>query len=1018
VEFRFLGVPEVWLDGGRIELTAGKPVALLAAGLLQANLVVSTSRLIDAVWGEAPPASAPALVQTYVSYLRRMLHVGGRQIIETRAPGYLFAVPPTSVDATRFERLAADGRAAAAAGRDGEAAATLRGALAIWRGPALDGLHTPVLRHAAERLEEQRLNVIEERIAADVRLGQLGPLAAELAALVSAHPLRETLRAYQMLVLYKLGRQADALDAFRQAREVLAAELGIDPGPELRRLHQAILTGDPDLDPRPTAPAEPAPAPARADVEQRGGVTDADPVPRQLPPPVGELIGRVREAASLRRALHAATAAARPVCCAVTGKAGSGKSALAVAVAHAVRDAFPDGQLYASLRGSATPAAEGGSLTETYEVLGAFLRALGVPAARLPDSIEERSGLFRSRIAGQRILVVVEDAGAEAQIRPLLPAHGGAAVLVTSRVALAGLDVPHSLALDVLEPDHALRLLARLVGPERVAAEPEPAQEIVRLCGGLPLAVRTAGARLAARTRWPLGVLATRLRDEHRRLDELVAGDLEVRASLRISYAVLPDPIRLAFRRLGTIGAQQFSPWMLAALLDVTPTRAEYFAERLADAQLVDATGIGIDGEVRYGLHDLIRLFAMECADAEDPSGDQARAVERLGRCLLATVGDLGTGPAPHPGPDRQAWLDQERWVLVLTVERASRLGLHRLAGELAAALRSPFRLRNSFDAWWRTHRAALAAAQTAGDRGSEAILLRGLGQLRYEQDRLDDAAEYYERALTAFRAQPDPGGEADCLIGLAATHRERGRFQPALALLEEARGKFAQVDDAAGLAECAYGIGYIERELGAFEPAESALEEALRTYRRIGDRRGEGLTLRSLSMVYRATGALAMAEDLARQALAVFREISDELLTAYGLQCLAKVQIRQGKPALALEPLNAALAVCATLDDGFGVALVTRTLGELHLAGGDLDRAAERLVAARDRWAAMDLELFRARTDRDLAEVYRRRGDHAAAAELHAEALATFQRYGSREQRELTDGAADGPVAAPLEAR
>ena len=1005
MEFRLLGAPEVWSDGQRLELTAGKPVALLAAGLLRANRIVSTASLVDAIWGDAPPATAAALVQTYVSNLRRTLRTGGRQVIVTRPPGYLFDVAPDAVDVARFEALAADGRAAAAEGRYGPAAETLRSALDIWRGPALDGLNSAVLRQAANGLDELRLTVVEERVAAELRLGRLAALAAELAALVATYPLRETLRAQQMLVLYRLGRPADALEAYRRARQVLRDELGVEPGAELRRLHQAILREDSDLAGEPAAKKTPAPAPPPADQ------VTVDQVPRQLPTRAGELVGRDAEEAALAGALRAAATGDRPVCCVITGKAGSGKTALANAVAHAAGEAFPDGQLYAMFGGAGAE--------ETREVLGAFLRALGEPAAQLPDSVEERGALFRSRVAGRRMLVVLDNAGSEAQVRPMLPAHGGSGVVLTSRTALLGLEARCHLTLDVLRPEDALRLLARLVGDDRTAAEPDAAEEIVRLCGGLPLAIRTVGARLALRRRWPLSVLAGRLRHEHRRLDELVAGDLEVRASLQLSYAGMADPVRLAFRRLGVVGPAQFSPWLLAPLLDVSAAKAEYVADLLTDALLIDATGVAVDGHPRYVIHELTRLFARERADAEEPAEEQRRAMERLGELLLGLIdelrirtpggggrGALGARPArtlavPLPD-DVPAWLEQERSVLVQTVVRASQLGLHRLACELSAALLSSFRLRNSFDAWWRTHEAALGAARTAGDRLSEAILLRGLGQLRYQQDRLADAAELYGQALAMFRAEGDRGGEADCLIGVAAAYRELGRFGPARQLLDEANELYVRLGRGAGIAECAYGIGYVDREVGDLAGSLSALERALAAYRAAGDPRGEGLTLRSMALTHRAAGALADAERLSVEAIAVLAGIGDELLVAYGRQCLAKVHIRQGRCGSAVEPLREALAVCATLGDRFGEALMRRTIGELHLAGGDLDRAAEHLSAAREHWAAMGLDLFRARVERDLAETYRRRGDHAAAEELRAVALATFARCGSREQVEL----------------
>ncbi|MFF9035919.1 BTAD domain-containing putative transcriptional regulator [Streptomyces sp. NPDC014892] len=1107
MEFRLLGTPEVWLDGRQLRLTAGKPMSLLVAGLLRAGRVVSAANLVDAVWGEDPPTTASGLLQTYVSNLRRALHVDGRQLIVTRAPGYLVDVAPEDIDLGRFEALAAEGRAAATAGEHARAAETLGAALAIWRGPALDGLDTPVLRRSADSLEEHRLTVLEERISAELRLNRIGRLAAELAELVAAHPLRETLRAHQMLVLYRLGRQADALEAFRQARQVLRSDLGVDPGPELRRMHQAILNADPALDPprgtgtrgsldgadradrgapggwdegRPDAgrngtgadgggvgtgvrprdvsgdrvggrPEDVSGVGGRprdlsgVDVDGRsghvgglgagdraedagaaGGRADAgsrsvpsDGAPRQLPPRIGELVGRDEETAELRLALETARGADRAVACLVTGKAGSGKTALANVVAHAVRDDFPDGQLYAAFRGKGA----GADTAETHDILGAFLRALGEPASRLPDTLEERSNLLRSRLTGRRVLMVLDNAATEAQVRPLLPAHGGGAALVTSRTALVGLESQCNLGLDVLEPDDATRLLARLVGGDRVAEEPAAAAEIVDLCGGLPLALRTVGARLAARQRWPLSVLAVRLRDEHRRLDELVAGDLEVRASLQLSYSRLPDPIRLVFRRLGVVGPAQFSPWLLASLLDVTDAKADYYAEQLADAQLVDPVGISPDGQVRYGMHNLIQLFARERARAEEPPDDQRHTVERLGRHLLtviaalrpatrgatdsngATPGRAATAPVlPSPTDDAHAWLDQEQWLLVQTVERAADLGLHTLARELTTALFDWFRLRNTFDAWWRTHDHALRAARSAGDRPGEATLLRGLGQLRYNQDRLDDAAEFYHAALEVFRDLDEPRGQADCLIGEASAHREQGRFPEALKLLEEADTICTRLDDAAGLAECAYGIGYIHREVGALTEAEDALRTALAAYRAAGDRRGEGKTLRSLAMVHRAGGALTEAEGLAHESVAVFRADDDRLFLAYGLQCLGKIRIRQHRYDEAADLLREALGVCTAFGDRFGAALVTRTIGELHLAAGRLDEALAHLTAARDQWSALRLDLFRARTDRDLADLHRRRGDTEAAETARTEALETFLRFGTREYTELTD--------------
>jgi DNA-binding SARP family transcriptional activator/tetratricopeptide (TPR) repeat protein len=998
VEFRILGPTEVWIGDRQLALTAAKQRALLATILLDAGRPVPVSRLMDAIWGDDQPASAGAVIQTYVSSLRRLLHrAGAPETIVTHPSGYLIRVGPEQLDLLRFEGLVADGRAAADNGRDHEAAEALRAALAQWRGPALDGHDTPLMRGEALRLDEMRLVALEERIAADLRLGRLEPLVGELVGLVTSHPLRERLRGQLMLTLYRLGRQADALQVYQDGRQRLVDELGIDPGPELRQLHQRILVADPDLQQRePAELAEPPPSP----------------VPSQLPPAPTDLTGREAEVDRLRAALRQDRPGNTAAVCMIFGKAGIGKTALALHVAHAVRHEYPDGQLFATLRGADR------TNDTAIEVLGAFLRALGVDPGRLPEGLDERTALLRSLLAGRRILIVLDDAGTESQVRPLLPAQPGCAALLTGRASLLGLDAELQLRLDVLDPPPAIDLLARIAGADRVRDEPAAAGEIVRLCGGLPLALRAVGARLAARPQWPLAVLAGRLRDERRRLDELRAGDLEVRASVELSYHGLDGPERLAFRRLGGLGLDAFSAWLLAPLLDVPVAEAEQIADRLADAQLLDLAAVGPDGQARYRMHDLIQLYARERDAAEDPEAERRAAVERLARCLLGVVrlaGDrtpsaiarypaINATPAPVPETldDPAAWLEAERRSVVATVERASALGLPGPACDLAVALLSSFRIHNSFDDWWRTHDAALGAARSGGDRRSEAALLLGLGQLRYEQDRLGEAADYYRRALDICRETGDRHGTAAALIGLATSRRYQGRFAEALDLLDQAAAICRALGHTAGLAECGYGTGYAYLEIGRLDAAEAALTGALEAYRAAGNARRVGLTLRSLGLVYRAGGRLTAAADRFGQAIEVFRGLDDRLLVAYGVQALAKVHIRRGQPGWARDPLRRCLAVCEELGDRFGVALTLRTIGELHLAAGEPDLAVDRLRAAVDAWDRLDLPLFRARTERDLATAYDRRGEAALARSVRVRAARTFGEFGAREAAEL----------------
>jgi tetratricopeptide (TPR) repeat protein len=748
--------------------------------------------------------------------------------------------------------------------------------------------------------------------------------------------------------------------------------------------------------------------------------TGPAPVPSQLPPGVWELTGRTEEIASLRAPLLAAGAADGPVVCAVSGKAGSGKTTLAVRVGHELIPSFPDGQLYVNLHGM-----DAGSVLPAREALAGFLRAFGVDDARLPDTVAERSALYRSLLAGRRVLVVLDDAASERQVRPLLPSQPGCGAIVTSRAPLSGLETARQLRLDVLQPDDAVQLLGRVAGHDRVAAEPEAADEIVRLCGYLPLGVLIAGARLAARRGWPLRVLAARLGDERRRLDELVSGDLEVRASIELSYRALDERERRGVRLLGLLGLPDFAPWLLAPVLDGSVAEGERMIDRLADAQLLDFAGVDATGQVRYRLHDLVRLFARERAEAEDAAGERTEAVRQVLGQLLALVDtasareptgiiSLRTTLAGAGRVDRQlaevllrssqAWFNAERATLVAAVERAGDLGLDDLACDLAAAcVSSWFRVHNHFEVWERTHRAVLDATRRTGNLRGQAMMLAGLGQLYHELDRFGEGDEYLQQALDLFRQLGDRRAEAAALAGLGMAHREQGHYAEALRLLKEALGIYRALSDDAGIASVAYETGVVHRETGRLGEAMAALREALAAYRAIGSRRGEALMLRSIGLVYRATGELAHAEQLCSQALEMFVDIGDRLSEAYGVQALAKVHIRQGRGREDLEALTTCLAAFRELRDRFGEALALRTLGELYLAEGALDLAVRYLDQALLLWDELKLPVFRARTLRDLAALQRKRGDLTAADATLREALEIFGLHSSREYAELT---------------
>ncbi|MGH4031965.1 BTAD domain-containing putative transcriptional regulator [Actinomycetota bacterium Odt1-20B] len=1041
-DYRLLGPVEAWRAGRRLSLGGPKPRALLAALLLEPGRVVSADALIDALWGERPPGTARGLIQSYVSTLRRALSADA---IETRPPGYVIHADHALVDRVAFERLTAEGRQAAAAGDHPAAARLLGQALALWRGPALGGIGE-TLRAMADQLEEAREAALEERIAADLaQAGRETDLVAELTALVATHPTRERLRGQLMVALYRLDRQADALSVYMEGREVLAEQLGIDPGPALRQLHEAILRADDGLLPA----EEPGPT---------GDPAKAAPVAALLPPAPGDFTGRAEPLADVRAALTG-TRDATPVVV-VSGPGGVGKSALAVTAAHRVTDAYPDGQLYAELRGATDPVAPA-------DVLGRLLRALG---AEPPEGDAERRDLFRSLVAGRRVLLVLDDAGSESQVRPLLPGSPSCGVLITARGRLAGLPCTHRAELDVLDTEQGTALLARVAGEDRLRGAPDAARDIVELCGGLPLALRIAGARLATRRHWTARTLAERLGDEHRRLDELAVGDLELRAGLGLSYRALDGPARTALRRLGLLGAPDVAAWVIAALLDATGDEAERVVDQLVDAQLLHFTAVDRAGQPRFRLHDLVRVYAAERAEAEDTPALRAAAVGRaLGGWLWLTrrvasatpsgavelhrgpgrVGNVppqtdttgntentenaedtenagNTGKTGEPGPsarnaldhvirtvgpeavrsalaDPSAWFDAEADAIAAAVERAAALDLHTLACEAAALLcSSAYALGNRFEAWWRTHDAALAAARRAEDRAGEALLLIGLGQLRYEQDRFDESQDYFRQAVRLCDELGDERGRAAAFAGLGSALRESGRLRAAQDALVRAADGFRALGDDPGIGlSCRYA-GSVQLELGDHGAARALLDESLHAYRRLGSRRGEALTLRSLGLVHRALGDYETAEQLSVQAVELLRGVGDPLMSAYAVQALAKCRIRLGRHEAADRDLRGVLDVCRAHRDRFGEALALRTLGECALAGGRLGTALEQLTAAAALWQDLGLPLPRARTLRDLATAREAAGDGAAARALRAEACEVFEAYEARERGEL----------------
>jgi DNA-binding SARP family transcriptional activator len=688
VRVRVLGPVDVMGDGGSRPVHGLRRKAVLAALALHGGQTVSTSRLADAVWGQTAPPTALNTLQSHVSYLRKVL--GSKAAILARPPGYVLALGDDGTDVQLAERLLHHGVRAA---DPAQGARDLREALALWRGrPLADVAELAWLAEQAVQLDLLRQRVQRALCEARLAAGEHAQLMPDLEQMVADHPLDEQIRGHLMLALYRSGRQADALAAYQRLRHTLADELGIDPSQALRDLHAAILRQDSSLD---------APAP-QVTLRPAG---PAAPVPGQLPPTVAGFAGRDAELARLDAVLPQAARSGPPgsaVIATIVGTAGVGKTALAVHWAHRVRGRFPDGQLYANLRGFDRC----GPPADPARVLRGFLDAFGVPPEQIPAGLDAQAALYRSLLADQRVLVVLDNARDAGQVRPLLPGSPGCLALVTSRSHLTGLVAAEGaipLGLDLLTVSEAQDLLARRLGADRVASEPEAAGEIIERSARLPLALTIAAARAATRPGFPLAATAAELRGATTVLDPFDGGELatNARAVFSWSYCALSTDGARLFRLLGLHPGPDVTVAAAASLAGIPAERARALLAELARAHLVTEHRPG-----RYALHDLLRAYARERAHTQLSDGIRDAAVGRVLDHYLhtahaaVTVLDPCFAPAdpapPQPGvvvdqpataEDALGWFLAERATLLAAVPMAAEAGYAAHAWPLAGAL-------------------------------------------------------------------------------------------------------------------------------------------------------------------------------------------------------------------------------------------------------------------------------------------------------------------------------------------
>jgi DNA-binding SARP family transcriptional activator/Tfp pilus assembly protein PilF len=955
MRFQILGPLEVQVDGSWSGINAPKWRTVLAVLLLQPGQIVSTGQLISEVWPAEAPARATNLISVYVLRLRRLIGDAEGKVLVTRAPGYQLQVPAEDIDAHRFSRLMAAGRKELAAGEPHPAADLLAEALGLWRGQQAlaDVPESALVSAEASRLEESRIEALELRISADLACGRSAELVGEIRRLLADHPLREGLWALLMRALFGSGRQAEALEAYAQARTVIADELGVDPSAELRHLYEQMLQADagtaasgfltqvapdspfaasPLAGPAQPAPAredsQPAPEPA-AGPEPPGGPL---PVVAQLPADIPDFTGRAEHVRALQEMLagqHRPESPGAVVVAAVIGAGGLGKTTLAVHAAHLVRMHFPDGQLYASLVGpNALPVPPG-------DVLARFLRDLGVEPDRIPPDEEERAAWYRSLLTGRRILIVLDDARDAAQVRPLLPGSASCAVLVTTRNRMPDLAGSRFVDLDVLQPAEARDLFASIIGANRAAAEPAATEDVLTACAGLPLAIRIAGARLAARGGWTVRTLARRLSDEHRRLDELKTGDLAVRACFEVSFASLPgqyeggvDPAH-AFRLLGMWQGRTIGLPAAAALIGQPELPVADALEVLVDAQLLQSWA-----EDSYRFHDLLRAYAADRAEGQETSMVRDEAIRRVLGWYLHTVDAVAQMLSPHryqfalaplePGcvpltfrsrDEALNWCELERTNLVAATRQAAAAGLHMLAWQLPVAAVGFFNRRTYWADWVETNQIALTSVRVLGDERGEALVLNCLGTA-FARRRMDEAAGYFEQALAIRSRLGDLEGEAQTATSLADTYLRFKRYDEALGLLKRALEIRRQSANPYSEGVVLNNLGETYLALGQPAEALDSLERAREIFRDVSDIRGQGYALDNLGQAYLDLDRVTDAADVLEQALELRRDAGDRLEEASTLHHLVRAYAAQAQPGRAREYLRQALMICEDLGE------------------------------------------------------------------------------------------------------
>jgi DNA-binding SARP family transcriptional activator len=957
-----LGQLVVFIDGEPVTVGGPQVRALLACLLANANQVISVEKLIEMLWPLSPPKRPRDTLLVHMGRLRQVLEPGrrsrsGSDRLRTESGGYRLRVDPGELDAEEFQDLARLGQRALAAGDAAHARQLLADGLDLWRGPVLaDTLVDALERDWVPALEQIRLLALEDRIEADLRLGAHPHLLGELRDLVASHPTRERLLGEYLVALYRSGLKAEALKRYEEYRQSLSDEQGADPGPQLQRVWLDILA---DHD--------------RVRPADRAGAILGPPHPQsQLPADIPDFTGREDQLTALYATL--ATPKQRegaiPVV-GISGPHGVGKTALAVHLAHRLRKEYPDGQLFAHLHGAAERHAQ------PTAVLANLLRALGLDGAILPSECEERAALFRSALSDRRVLLVLDDAADAAQVRPLLPGSPHCGVILTSRRRLAGLPGLQDASLPVLNAAEAITLL-RQASNGRTEEDPATEAEIATLCDRLPLALRIAGSRLASRPHWPVSRLRDNLHDDRRRLDELTAGDLAVRASIATSDRALSDDATALLRLLAVTPAGDIPAWFAAAVLDRPLVSVEAAVEELIDSRLLDPVQ---PGRTWAGEHlrfqDLTRLYARQEAESAYPADHRRACVTRVLQawvsltrdavraapsCALGLVQPLADSGWVLPAQDRSAligtrdedalrWLDAERGCLLAAVEHAAATGLALVATELSLLLGTYYSIRGLYDDWQTAANAAHAAATAANCRTALAHTTRTLGEIRLEQGHGDHATHLLNTAAHLAQEIGDRHAHGLSLFGLGMALRATGNLTDATTAFGDAKTELNQEGDAPVAAHARAELAWIRHRTQGDPQAVTELHEALRIF---------------------------TAHNLPRSAALILRR-------------LGMISLQDGNHEEAITQFHHAKRLCTALDDRRGNAECTYRLGLAALEHGEHDEARTHLNQAAELLRGIGDTRAEAYTELALGLLHQRTGHPARAQQLLNQALQRF---------------------------